>query len=172
MVQITSGIFPDDDGEVHEINTIKADALKELLEGISYKEPVVVFVRFRHDIEKVKKVAKECGRECLEQSGSKHEWGEWQYKRKGGEVLVTQIGAGGEGVELTRTRYCVFYSLGFSYYQYDQALARTHRPGQDREVAYYHLIVANSVDEQVYKSLSKKEDAVKAILDSFKEGIS
>jgi len=79
-------------------------------------------------------------------------------------VLAVQIQAGGIGVNLTRARYSVFYSLGYSLGDYEQALARVHRPGQTRKCTHVHLISKGTVDEHVYKALQDKADVVEYIL--------
>lgn len=79
-----------------------------------------------------------------------------------------QIQSGGAGVDFTRSRYCIYYSLGFSLGDYDQSLARIHRPGQQREVTYYHLIAKDTVDEQVYAALDARRDVVTSIMEGRK----
>ena len=78
-------------------------------------------------------------------------------------MLAVQIQAGGIGVDLTRARYCAYFSLGFSLGDYEQSLARCHRSGQERSVTYFHFVAEGTVDEKVYEALSKKEDIVKSV---------
>ena len=70
------------------------------------------------------------GIHSLELSGRRDELKRWQDG--GAQVLAVQISAGGIGVDLTRARYSIYYSLSFSLGEYDQALSRVHRPGQTR----------------------------------------
>jgi SNF2 family DNA or RNA helicase len=79
-------------------------------------------------------------------------------------VLAVQIDSGGLGVDLTRARYAIYYSLGFSLGSYEQSLARIHRPGQTRPVEYIHLLVKGTVDEKVMAALAARADVVKAVL--------
>ena len=78
--------------------------------------------------------------------------------------------AGGVGIDLTRTRYCVYLSGTFNYGNYEQSLARVHRPGQDRPVTYYHLIAENTIDVKVYKALSAKEKVIDSVLNELTKG--
>ena len=78
------------------------------------------------------------------------------------------VGAGGVGVDLSRSAYCVYYSLGFSLGDYEQSLARLHRPGQNRSVSYLHLTAKNTVDEKVYDALQKRADVIEEILSEIK----
>lgn len=163
LQQVTSGHIPTDDGDLVTVGYEKAEALADLFEDIPAEEPIVVFCRFRHDLDIIKQTAEKAGRSAGELSGRLNQLAEWQTGKF--NVLATQIQAGGVGVDLTRACYCIYYSVGHSLGDYEQSLARTHRPGQKRTVFYYHLIASGTIDEKVYKSLQDKKDIVRAILD-------
>jgi SNF2 family DNA or RNA helicase len=165
LQQISGGSMPLDGGGCAEVDTSKRDALQELIEG-SGDEPIVVFARFQHDLDAVHSAAKLAGTTSMELSGRKRELESWQAGMA--RVLAVQQQSGGVGVDLTRARYAVFYSLGYSLGDYEQALARTHRPGQTRPVVFYHLVARGTVDEVVYQALSKKKSVVDAVLDNLK----
>ncbi|HPK07479.1 MAG TPA: hypothetical protein PK773_06705, partial [Aminivibrio sp.] len=76
--------------------------------------------------------------------------------------------AGGVGISLVRARYCIYYSVGYSLGDYEQSLARIHRPGQDRPVLYVHLLAEDTVDERVYQALDTRRDVVETILEGGK----
>ena len=73
----------------------------------------------------------------LELSGRRDELKRWQDGEA--QVLAVQIDSGGEGVDFTRARYSIFYSIGFRLEKYEQAKKRTHRPGQTKPVTHIHL---------------------------------
>ena len=100
-----------------------------------------------------------------ELSGRRNELDEWQ-QGDGPEVIAVQIQAGGLGIDLTRARYSIFYSLGYSLGDYEQALARVHRPGQNRKVTHLHLVAPGTVDEHVYDALEQKRDVVEFVIDT------
>lgn len=150
------------DGELVQIDQAKQDVLADLLEDLNDEEPIVVFCRFHHDLEAVHTVAAALGRGSLELSGRRNELQSWQSGAA--PILAVQTQSGGVGINLVRARYCVFYSLGFSLGEYLQARKRTHRPGQDRSVTYFHLVATKTVDEDVYKALEARQDVVDTIL--------
>jgi SNF2 family DNA or RNA helicase len=133
------------------------------IEDLHVNEPVVVFCKFRNDINEVMAACRASGRSCSELSGWKNQLAEWQEGDT--SVLVVQIQSGGVGVDLTRAAYCVYYSLGYSLGDYEQSLARLRRPGQTRCVRYYHLVAESTVDEDVYKALSARRDVVNSVLE-------
>lgn len=146
-----------------EIDTEKADTFAEWLDGIPQAEPVTVFCLFRHDIDTVLRIGKEQGRKCAELSGRVNDLEEASYP-KWANLLAVQIQAGGVGVDLTRSAYACYYSVGFNGGDYEQSLARIHRPGQERPSFYYHLVAGGTVDVDVYAALTERKSAVARIL--------
>jgi len=166
LQQLTGGYLKlDEVDRLVEMDTGKREALAELLEGLG-QEPVVVFCRFRSDMDAVHLECKAQGLISCELSGRQNDLAAWQQGE--GQVIAVQIQSGGVGVDLTRASYCIYYSLGFSLGDYDQSLARVHRPGQKNAVSYYHLIVEGTVDRQVYDALDARRDVVNTILEGIK----
>jgi SNF2 family DNA or RNA helicase len=161
LQQVTSGFLPVGD-QVERLHDAKAQQLADVLEDLDPSEPVVVFARFREDLSAIHAVASRAGRTSSELSGSRRELAEWQAGRS--NVLVVQIQSGSEGIDLTRAAYAVFWSVGFSLAQYEQALARTSRPGQTRRCIFIHLIAEHTVDRKVYRVLRDRRDVIDAIL--------
>ena len=163
LQQLTSGYLAlDNQEQVTEVDNSKKQALKDLLEDIPQEEPIVVFCRFRPDLDNIKAVCAELGRTSGELSGRMSNLKEWQD----GELntLAVQIRSGGVGIDLTRTAYCVYYSVGHSLGDYLQSLDRSHRHGQTRAVTYYHLLAEGTIDEKVYKALQKRKNIIDAIM--------
>jgi SNF2 family DNA or RNA helicase len=163
LQQVTSGYVRQDDGTDIELSTAKADALADTLQDLAQDEPVVVFARFQHDLDSIRKTAEKLDRPYRELSGRYNELARWQAGD--GTILGVQVQSGGVGIDLTRSRYAIYYSLGFSLGDYLQSRARVHRPGQEHSVTYIHLITQGTVDQKVYQALSTREDVVKSILD-------
>mgnify|MGYP003110361326 FL=1 len=157
LQQLTSGrvtVEQGDDLILQQVDTAKQDALRDLLEDLPGDEPVVVFGRFSSDLTAVHEAAKATGRASLELSGSRRELEAWQAGQ-----------SGGTGIDLTRARYCCYLSTGFSLGDYEQSLARVHRPGQSRPVVYYHFVARDTIDEKVYRALRDRKQVVEAVLD-------
>ncbi len=150
------------DRRVEHVDTAKQDALRSVLEDLPEGEPVVVFARFTADLDAIHAAAKAAGAESWELSGRRRELEAWQHGAA--SVLAVQVQAGGVGVDLTRARVCVYYSLGFSLGEYLQSRKRTHRPGQTRSVLYVHLVAEGTIDEQVYRALEARQSVIEAVL--------
>lgn len=162
LQQITGGYVPDDNGETHRVDEAKAELLADVLEDVDAREPLVVFARFHEDLNSIHETVRKSGRTTAELSGRKNELAAWQDGEA--DVLVTQVQAGKEGIDLTRARYAIYYSVGFSLGDYEQSLKRTHRPGQTRNCIYVHLVAKGTVDEKVYRALSEKKSVVEYVL--------
>lgn len=172
LQQVTSGFLTAEtpEGTKDQVfGTEKQDALADLLEAMAADEPCVVFARFRRDLEAIHAAAKAAGKTSRELSGTRRELEEWQAGN--GEVLAVQIQSGAAGIDLTRARYCVYFSIGFNLGDYEQSLRRIHRPGQTRPVTYYHIVAKATVDTKIYSALERRKDLVEAIMADLKSAI-
>jgi SNF2 family DNA or RNA helicase len=140
----------------------KRMTLQDRLEDLPPTEPVVVFCRFRSDLDDVAAAARELGREYAEVSGERKDLERWQAGDAA--ILGVQMQSGGVGIDCSRAAYAFYYSLGYSLGDYEQSLARLRRPGQTRCVRYYHLVCQGTVDEQVYAALRERRNVVDAVL--------
>lgn len=162
LQEITSGFL---DGQ--PIGDSKKKLLADVLEDFEMEEPIIVFARFTNDLAMIKEVVEAQGRRYAELSGHANELGKWQGGHA--DVLGVQIQSGKEGVDFTRARYNIYYSLGFSLGDYEQSRKRTNRPGQTREGMYIQLIANHSVDVKVMKSLQAHKEVISSVLDQYKE---
>lgn len=167
LQQITGGSLPSESGEPHEIDDAKLLALTDLVEDLG-GETVVVFARFRADLDQVRRVAEKLKLPFGELSGRVNDLdGNQLPDRVRGGLFAVQIQSGGSGVDLTAASCCVYWSLGYSLGEYEQSVARLHRPGQTRTTRYWHLVAEDTVDEAVYHALRDRAEVVGRVLRSF-----
>lgn len=160
--QLTGGVAVLDDGTREIVDTAKADALEDLLTDLPKDEPVVVFCNFHDDLNATQRVAEKLGRRYAELSGRRDELEAWQVGEM--DVLGIQIQAGGIGIDATRAAIAVFYSVSYSYANFEQAKKRVHRPGQDRPVRMYSLLASESLDEDIHAALTNKRDLAEYVI--------
>ncbi len=160
----------DDSDELREIDTAKIEMLKEILEDLPEREPVVVFCRFTQDIAKIRQLAAKLGRRYGELSGQRRDaLDDRAMMRSDIDLAAVQIASGGSGVDFTRSNVCVYYSIGRSLTEYGQSMARLHRPGQTRRVTYFHLIAEGTVDVIAYRALARNQEIIDAVLSVFNQ---
>ncbi|WP_409186521.1 DEAD/DEAH box helicase [Amycolatopsis sp. VS8301801F10] len=68
-----------------------------------------------------------------------------------GEIsaLVVTVGSGGTGLDITRPNHVIHYDRPWNPALEDQASARVHRYGQQRDVQVHYLMHANSIEEHI-----------------------
>jgi SNF2 family DNA or RNA helicase len=162
LQQIVQGSVKDENGVVHEIGNTKENLFAEVLSEIDKDEAVVVFCLYLSDIDRVKRQAEGLGRSVAIRKGGVNEIEKWQ--EGGADVLAIQIQSGETGIDLTRARYCIFMCGTYNYGNYEQALARLHRPGQTRPVVYAHLMAKDTIDEMVEEAQRKKVNIIESVL--------
>lgn len=159
LAQMTGGTMETEDGVI-KVDDAKEKALRDWLDDVD--EPVVVVCRFSADIAAVHRAAE--GR-SLELSGRRDELKEWQDGKA--QVLALQIKTGGVGISLVRAAVMMFYSVGYSLIDIEQARGRVLRPGQERRVRYIHLVARGTIDERIAYAHKQKLD----VLDQVKEWV-
>lgn len=174
--QVTSGYIPitveaeDEEEEsrvvLKHIGTSRLDAFIELVEGLPKTEPIVVFAKFREDLENIRIACKQLNRGYSEISGRHNEEESWQ--RGETSVLGIQYASGSESIDLTRAHYCFYYSHTYSLSLYAQSKKRIHRPGQTQKCVYYYLVCkrdkGKSIDRTIIEAVQKKQSIVDAIV--------
>lgn len=178
LQQLTGGSVTDDDGNKVRVSTGKAELLAEVLDEVGCvasggdgadpaktPEPVVVFCRFRSDLDAVEQIAKDAGLRYAEVSGRRGDGLTVDSEMTpDADVVGVQIQSGGTGVDLTRARVAIWYSLGYSLSDYDQARKRLDRPGQKRPVIMVHLLASNTADMEVYEGLESRRSVISTVL--------
>jgi len=162
LTQMTAGITQLDNGRRMTLDTGKIDEIKEIIIDLPEKEPIVVCCRFKQELGNIKDLCRSLGRHCGELSGAQNDIDQWQNGNY--DVLAVNIRSGREGIDLTRSAYCIFSSTGCSLGDYNQFRDRFHRPGQTRPVTYYHVLAKNSVDKKIMNALKKREQVVESVL--------
>ncbi|WP_218915170.1 DEAD/DEAH box helicase [Caldanaerobius polysaccharolyticus] len=174
LQQITGGYVNTDDGIQKQVSKAKLETLKEIVEDIvETGKKVVIFARFIPEIHAILKMLQEM------QIGYSFITGEVPINERGKKVkqfqedpdckvFIAQIQTAGLGITLHAADTAIFYSVDFSYANYEQARARIHRIGQRNNCTYIHLLAKNTVDEHVMKALQKKEDMAKMVVDNWR----
>jgi SNF2 family DNA or RNA helicase len=155
--QLLSGYVPvmNDDGvsKLVKIDNDRIDTLEDLLYNLG-DEPVVIFARFKQDFKDIKELFDRMEVSYSFVNGAMDQCEDWKQGRT--QYIVVQPQSGSEGLDMTRSRYAIYYSKHPSLGLYNQSLYRLDRPGQERSTTYYHLVgrikTGKSVDEVILHS--------------------
>src|SRR3989338_2132233 len=77
------------------------------------------------------------------------------------ELFSISIKAGGLGLNLTAADYVFIVDPWWNPAVEMQAIDRTHRIGQDKNIIVYKMIVKDSIEEKILELQEKKMDMVK-----------
>ena len=137
-------------------NPAKAAALEELLQQAG-DEPVVIFYNWTAELYVLQKIREKLGRPMSIVNGQKKDLKEYEAGTPG-TVILCQYQAASMGLNLQKARICIFYSQCLSYSDYEQAKARIHRIGQNRNCNFYNLICSDSIEEDILETLEQRRD--------------
>jgi len=174
LSQMTGGYLRVDE-QTTLVSKAKMGLLEETLDDlIEAGKKVVVFARFVPEIEAIVKM--------LEKKKTAHGliYGATPMDARGEmvesfqtnpdvKVFVAQIQTAGLGITLHAADTAIFYSLDYSFANYDQCRARIHRIGQKNKCTYIHLVARNTVDEKVLSALAEKKSLADQVVDNWRE---
>lgn len=171
LQQLTSGFFTDDQtGELIDLDdNAKLGAFEEWLSSIPQEEPIVVFAKFKKDIDNIQRILIKAGRSYGELSSRANDLVESAYPPHLNAMAVN-IASGGVGIDLTRAAYACYFSITYNGGDFEQSIARLHRPGQTRKVHITHLVAEDTIDPDIYDALAENRDLANLVLNAVKKG--
>ncbi|HEU5417827.1 MAG TPA: DEAD/DEAH box helicase [Streptosporangiaceae bacterium] len=89
-----------------------------------------------------------------------------QFREDAMPVFLISLRAGGFGLNLTEADYCFLLDPWWNPATEAQAVDRTHRIGQDRNVMVYRLISAGTIEEKVLALQQRKAELFASVMDS------
>lgn len=128
-----------------------------LAEGTT--ENIVIFYNFTKEKDDLIEVMKKLDKKIYEVSGQRSvipDKSEWD--KLNNSVTLVQYMAGSAGIELQYANIVVFYSLTYSYQDYEQALGRCYRNGQTKKVTAYRFMTKDSIEMAIFNALKEKRN--------------
>ncbi len=156
--QMANGAVYDDQRYPHWIHDAKLDALEEI---VDQGEPVLCFTEFQHDQLRIM----DRFPQAVVFDGEKT-MAAWQAGKI--KLLLMHPQSGGHGVDGLQFggNVVVWFALPWSLDAYEQATARIHRSGQDKNVIVHHIVAKNTIDEKIMRVLAMKGGAQQQLLDA------
>lgn len=160
LLQFTSGAVYNEDGQAQNVHNSKLEYLESLMEESS--SPTLVFYHFKHSLQRIRLQFPQA---VVLDDDNIETWRRGEIR-----MLLAHPQSGGIGLNLQcnvgETAQTVWFDLPWSSENYIQANARIYRQGQEKPVIIHHLMVYNSIDEQVVKVLDGKINLQDALLNS------
>jgi SNF2 family DNA or RNA helicase len=173
--QILSGFMGVDgeDGEIVELEkNPRLDTLMEIVEDCPHK--MIVWARFRHDIDNICKALKAAEISHVRYDGSvgsdEREVARDSFQKVDAKVFVANPACAGEGLTLHAARTVIYFTNNFKLTDRLQSEDRAHRIGQEFPVNYIDIICSGTIDEKIVAALRDKLDIASVVTgDTLKE---
>ena len=161
LLQMANGAVYTDEREVAPIHTRKLDALEDLIEQAN-GQSVLIAYWFQHDRDRILSRFPEA--RVLQSDQDIADW-------NAGRIPVALISpaSAGHGLNIQRGGHIlIWFSLVWSLELYQQTNARLWRQGQKEVVTIHHLVMKDTIDEQVLSALKRKDVTQQNLINAVK----
>jgi len=160
--QIIGGFYPESEKPIGDKNP-KIEALLYDLEDITTNDPIIVWARFRPELQHLaKRLKKEYNGQVELYYGdtSREERLRIREDFRDGKVqfLVANQGVAGTGLNLQRSYMHYYFSNSFVAEDRWQSEDRSHRGGQKHNCLYKDIFIKGSIDDTLKASNQQKKD--------------
>lgn len=162
LQQITGGFIMDEDKEIHFMGRGKIRAVTKLL--LAMDAPVVLFCKFRHEIEILRKACARLSDKTEVIYGAIKDTNKnpartillERFQRGDIDYLICQQRTGGVGVDLFFSRKAIVYSSGHSYIDHEQMVSRLTFIHQKEAPEFFYVFCEDTIDEDIVKAIQHK----------------
>lgn len=167
-------VYTEDGGAVH-VHSAKMDALEDLIEEAA-GSPVLVAVQFKHESVAIQRMlrakfdihAPYLG-DGINPKLSDAVCRDWNAGKL--PVVLAHPASVGHGLNMQESGHTiVWFTLTWSYEDYDQLIRRLYRSGQMHGVVVHHIVVEGTKDADVVAALTSKNATQQTLLDALKKG--
>lgn len=120
---------------------------------------VIIFYNYDEELVEMKKAFVGLGKTIYECNGKVKNFplkDEWENIKN--TITLANYKSGSEAVEFTYGNVIIYFTPTESYTEFVQSIGRCYRNGQNAKVTVYKYITTNTIEEQIYSALSKKQD--------------
>ncbi|NCB43075.1 MAG: hypothetical protein EOM59_10705 [Clostridia bacterium] len=154
--QITSGFLYGQDKTLRFQFNPKMEELKNVVEEIG-KNKIIIFCQYKEEIREICRFFGERAYSLFSETKEKQEVIR-RFRESPNGLLVTHPLTAGIGLSINECDYMVFFSLSYSYLEYEQCKGRILRAGKKNRATYIHILADQSIDEIIYEAVQKKQD--------------
>lgn len=167
LLQFANGAVYDEDKNVHEMHSLKLDALEELIEEANGR-PVFVAWTYRSDLYRIKERLKKYNVREFKGAQDRDDWNAGKI-----QVLLSHPASVGHGLNLQKGgNTVVWFGQTWSLELYQQLNARLYRQGQtSKKVVVYLLSTLGTLDQDVISARERKNNSQEALISAIKAKI-
>jgi hypothetical protein len=156
------------DAEHADLPCAKIDTLIEQIQDVAAGgHRALVFSQFTSFLRLVRSRLEAAGVECCYLDGSTTDRPAVisSFKAGAAPVFLISLKAGGFGLNLTEADYCFLLDPWWNPATEAQAIDRTHRIGQTKNVMVYRLIASGTIEEKVMALKARKAELFSNVID-------
>lgn len=163
LLQMANGAVYDEEKVSCHIHDRKLDALEDLIEGANGK-PMLIAYWYQHDAERIR------ARFPVREIKTSQDIEDWNAGKISAAII--HPASAGHGLNLQAGgSTLIWFGLTWSLELYQQTNARLHRQGQKDTVIIHHIIAKDTIDEDVMKTLRKKEKTQDALINAVRANL-
>ncbi len=163
LLQMANGAVYDEEKVSCHIHDRKLDALEDLIEGANGK-PILIAYWYQHDAERIR------ARFPVREIRTSKDIEDWNAGKISAAII--HPASAGHGLNLQAGgSTLIWFGLTWSLELYQQTNARLHRQGQKDTVVIHHIIAKSTIDEDVMKTLRKKEKTQNALINAVRANL-
>ncbi|RUR01991.1 DEAD/DEAH box helicase [Labedella endophytica] len=165
MLALDAGLVSDD---YAHIPSTRLDSLVEhLSEVVEEGHRTLVFSQFTSYLDKVRARldAEGIASVTLQGSTRDREGVIREFREGSAPVFLISLKAGGFGLTLTEADYVFLLDPWWNPASEEQAIDRTHRIGQDKNVFVYRMVAADTIEEKVMALKERKQQLITGVLE-------
>lgn len=163
LLQMANGAVYDEEKVSCHIHDRKLDDLEDLIEGANGK-PVLIAYWYQHDAERIR------ARFPVREIRTSKDIEDWNAGKISAAII--HPASAGHGLNLQAGgSTLIWFGLTWSLELYQQTNARLHRQGQKDTVVIRHIIAKSTIDEDVMKTLRKKEKTQNALINAVRANL-
>lgn len=157
--EMATGFYIDESKKVYNMSENKMNALLSLLRKLGNNQ-VVIWCNFVYEIECLERVLMKAGYSVVTAYGKSKNIDEniKNFKNNRVQIIIANQQTLKYGITFVNCRYAIYNSLSYSYDDYYQSKDRIYRYGQKSECTYFHLLGADTIDEQIFRCLQNKHN--------------
>jgi len=169
LLQYANGAIYDEGRNVHPVHDLKLEAAEDLVESAGGKSVLIAWA-YQHDRDRLLQRLKKYKPRQLSAKDSSRDIKDWNDGKI--QVLLMHPASGGHGLNLQAGGSLVlWFGLNWSLELYQQLNKRLHRRGQKESVIIHHLVAEGTIDQDVIKSLARKDKGQEGLMQAVKAKI-
>ena len=159
--EITSGFIKNEQGISLTIDDSKQKELFGLVDEIGNNQ-IIIWCQFKYEIERLAEELIKSGKKVVTAFSGTIDLDRSiaLFKEGRADILIAHPKTLQYGVTLVNCCFAIYYSMSYSFEQYEQSYARIYRNGQKNYCSYYFLQAENTIDEEIFECVMKKKHDV------------